>query len=138
MKQMGLSLGRCLALSSTGESAAAQQVGKCKVAAKVNFNACPGGGEMCGMQARGNATKLGDAGRLFLQADVRRACECRKGQLGDRVRRDARLRAEGMHSAADPDAGDRIACRRIAEAQMARRARQPAPSGQNPGSTPLR
>ena len=108
------------------------------MAAKVNFNACPGGGEMCGMQARGNATKLGDAGRLFLQADVRRACECRKGQLGDRVRRDAQLRAEGMHSAADPDAGDRIARRRIAEAQMARRARQSASSGQNPGSTPLR
>ena len=46
---------------------------------------------------------------------------------------DARLRAEAMHSAADPAEGDRIARRRIAEERI----RQRAHRGQNPASTPF-
>lgn len=118
-------------------------------------NACPGDAEIRDMQTRGNSTSLGDAERQFMQDEVRRAWQCRKGQgrysesdwavsrvaqaaqsnNGDRDRRDARLRAEAMHSAADPDEGDRIARRRIAEERL--RAQQEwARRGQNPASTP--
>jgi hypothetical protein len=118
-------------------------------------NACPGDAEIRDMQTRGNSTSLGDAERQFMQDEVRRAWQCRKGQgrysesdwavsrvaqaaqsnNGDRDRRDARLRAEAMHSAADPDEGDRIARRRIAEERL--RAEQDlARRGQNPASTP--
>ncbi|RZJ03325.1 MAG: hypothetical protein EOP39_21705 [Rubrivivax sp.] len=116
-------------------------------------NACPGDGEIRGMQTRGNSTTMGDAERLFMQDEARRALQCRAGQgrytdadwdvsreaqaaqtqLSDRVRQDARQRAEAMHSAADPAEGDRIARRRIAEERM----RQRAHRGQNPASTPL-
>lgn len=120
-------------------------------------NACPGDGELRGMQTRANSTTLGDAERQFLQDEVRRARQCRSGQgryreadwdisreaqaaqtqLSDRARQDARLRAEAMHSAADPDEGDRIARRRIAEERLARRQQQAVLRGQNPASTPL-
>jgi hypothetical protein len=120
-------------------------------------NACPGDGEIRGMQTRANSTTLGDAERQFMQDEVRRALQCRGGQgryreadwdisreaqaaqsqLGDRARADARLRAEAMHSAADPDEGDRIARRRLAEERMARRAQQQAQRGQNPASSPM-
>lgn len=116
-------------------------------------NTCPGEGEIRGMQTRGNSTTMGDPERQFMQDEVRRALQCRGGQgrytdadwdvsreaqaaqtqLSERVRRDARLRAEAMHSAADPAEGDRIARRRIAEERM----RQRAQRGQNPASTPL-
>ncbi|RZL30697.1 MAG: hypothetical protein EOP35_23395 [Rubrivivax sp.] len=118
-------------------------------------NACPGEGEIRGMQTRGNSTTLGDAERQFLQDELRRARQCRNGQgrytdadwdisreaqaaqtqLGERARQDARQRAEAMHSAADPDEGDRIARRRLAEERLARRQQQAqsqAPKGQNP------
>ncbi|KQW41129.1 MULTISPECIES: DUF4124 domain-containing protein [unclassified Roseateles] len=120
-------------------------------------NVCPGDSEIRGMETRANSTTLGDRERQFLQDEVRRAWQCRKGQgrytdadwaisrdaqarqthTGDRDRRDARLRAEAMHSAADPDEGDRIARRRIAEDRL--RERQAGRSllrGQNPASTP--
>ncbi|HEY9106799.1 MAG TPA: hypothetical protein VIN58_08970 [Roseateles sp.] len=121
-------------------------------------NACPGDGELRGMQTRANSTTLGDAERQFMQDEVRRVLQCRGGQgryreadwdisreaqaaqsqLGDRARQDARLRAEAMHSAADPDEGDRIARRRLAEERMARRAQQQqAQRGQNPASSPM-
>lgn len=120
-------------------------------------NVCPGDGELRGMQTRANSTTLGDAERQFMQDEVRRALQCRSGQgryreadwdisreaqaaqsqLGDRARQDARLRAEAMHSAADPDEGDRIARRRLAEERMARRAQQQAQRGQNPASSPM-
>jgi len=122
-------------------------------------NACPGDGELRGMQTRANSTTLGDAERQFILDEVRRALQCRGGQgryreadwdvsreaqaaqsqLGDRARQDAHLRAEAMHSAADPDEGDRIARRRIAEERMARRAQQQqqAQRGQNPASSPM-
>lgn len=121
-------------------------------------NSCPGDGELRGMETRANSTTLGDAERRFMQDEVRRVRQCRSGQgryrdadwaisrdaqaaqsqLSDRVRRDARVRAEDMHAAADPDEGDRIARRRIAEERMQqRRAEQRLQRGQNPASTPL-
>lgn len=119
-------------------------------------NACPGDGEIRGMETRGNSTSLGDAERRFMQDEVRRALQCRAGrgrynesdwavsraaqaaqsQLSDRARETARLRAEAMHSAADPEEGDRIARRRLAEETMQRRNQQAAQRGQNPASTP--
>ncbi|MDR7272205.1 hypothetical protein J2X20_004879 [Pelomonas saccharophila] len=107
-------------------------------------NACPGDGEIRGMETRANSTTLGEAERQFLQDEVRRVRQCRAGQgryreadwvisreaqaaqtqISDRARYDARLRAEAMHSAADPDEGDRIARRRIAEEKMQRRQQQ--------------
>jgi len=117
-------------------------------------NVCPGEGELRGMQTRGNSTTLGDAERQFMLDEVRRARQCRNGQgrysdadwdisreaqaaqtqLSDRVRDAARQRAEAMHSAADPDEGDRIARRRIADERLARRQQQ-AQSGQNPAAS---
>ncbi|MGQ3054588.1 MAG: DUF4124 domain-containing protein [Roseateles sp.] len=126
-------------------------------------NVCPGDSEIRSMETRANSTTLGDRERQFLQDEVRRAWQCRKGQgrytdadwaisrdaqarqthIGDRDRRDARLRAEAMHSAADPDEGDRIARRRIAEDRLRQRQaergglnQQGLPQRQNPASTP--
>lgn len=117
-------------------------------------NACPGDGEIRSMETRANSTTLGDAERQFLQDEVRRVRQCRSGQgryreadwvisreaqaaqtqLSDRARYDARLRAEAMHSAADPDEGDRITRRRIAEEKMQRRNQLQQQRGQNPAS----
>jgi hypothetical protein len=126
-------------------------------------NVCPGDDEIRGMETRGGSTTLGDEERKFLQDEVRRAWQCRKGQgrytdadwaisrqaqarqtnTGWRDRRDARLRAEAMHSAADPDEGDRIARRRIAEERLRQRQQQQNgfvqrgnPRGQNAASSP--
>lgn len=119
-------------------------------------NICPGDGEIRGMETRASSTTLGDAERQFMQDEVRRARQCRAGQgryreadwvisreaqaaqsqLSDRVRSDARLRAEAVHSAADPDEGDRIARRHLAEERALRRNQQLLPRGQNPASTP--
>ena len=118
-------------------------------------NTCPGDGEIRSMETRGNSTTLGDAERQFMQDEVRRVRQCRSGQgryqeadwaisreaqaaqtqLSDRVRHDARLRAEAMHSAADPAEGDRIARRRIAEERMQRRNQQQLQKSQNPASS---
>lgn len=128
-------------------------------------NVCPADGEIANMEVRANSTTLGDAERQFMQDEVRRAWQCRKGQgrytdadwgvsrqaqarqtnTGSRDRRDARMRAEAMHSAADPDEGDRIARRRIAEERLRQREQQQQqngftqrgiPKGQNPASSP--
>lgn len=119
-------------------------------------NTCPGEGELRGMETRANSTTLGDAERRFMQDEVRRARQCRAGQgrytegdwalsreaqaaqtqLSDRARRDARLRAEAMHSAADPLEGERIARRQLAEERM-RRAEQQLRRGQNAASQPM-
>jgi hypothetical protein len=120
-------------------------------------NACPGDTEVRSMETRANSTTLGDPERRFLQDEVRRVWQCRNGkgryreadwvlsreaqaaqtQLSDRVRYDARLRAEAMHSAADPEEGDRITRRRIAEEKMQRRKQQQQLQRiQNPTSAP--
>lgn len=121
-------------------------------------NVCPGDGEIRGMETRANSTTLGDAERQFMQEEVRRARQCRSGQgryrdadwaisreaqaaqtqTGDRARQDARLRAEAMHSAADPQEGDRIARRRIAEERMQRRQQQQVQKMQGVASSPTR
>jgi hypothetical protein len=125
-------------------------------------NACPGDGEIRGMETRGNSTTLGDAERRFLQDEVRRALQCRAGrgryteagwaisreaqaaqtQLSDRVRHDARVRAEAMHSAADPEEADRIARQRIAEErlqrQQQRQLQRDQQRAQHPGLNPIR
>lgn len=123
-------------------------------------NACPGDGEIRGMETRANSTTLGDAERQFMQDEVRRALQCRAGrgryteadwavsraaqaaqtQLSGRARQDARLRAEAMHSAADAEEADRIARRRLAEERLQRRQQTLQPQGllrgQNAASTP--
>lgn len=119
-------------------------------------NACPGDSEIRSMETRANSTSLGDAERQFLQDEVRRVRQCRAGQgryreadwvisreaqaaqsqLSDRARNDARLRAEGMHSAADPDEGDRIARRRLAEEKLQWRNQQLFPRLQGVASSP--
>ena len=121
-------------------------------------NACPGDSEIRGMETRANSTTLGDVERQFLHDEVRRVRQCRAGQgryreadwvisreaqaaqtqLGDRARYDARLRAEAMHSAADPDEGDRISRRRIAEERQQRRQQQQGQKVQTAASSPPR
>lgn len=119
-------------------------------------NVCPGDGEIRSMETRGNSTTLGDPERQFMQEEVRRALQCRAGrgrytdadwsisraaqaaqtQLSERARRDARVRAEAMHSAADPEEADRIARRRIAEERLQQRQQRALLRGQNAASTP--
>lgn len=121
-------------------------------------NVCPGDAEIRNMETRANSTTLGDDERRFMQDEVRRAWQCRKGQgrytdadwavsrqaqasqsnTGDRDRRDARLRAEAMHSAADADEGDRIARQRLADERLRQRQQQQQglPGSQNPASSP--
>jgi hypothetical protein len=119
-------------------------------------NICPGDGEIRGMETRANSTTLGDPERQFMQEEVRRALQCRAGrgrytdadwavsraaqaaqtQISDRARRDARLRAEAMHSAADPEEADRIARRRIADERLEQRRQEAWQRGQNAASSP--
>ncbi|RTL43932.1 MAG: hypothetical protein EKK53_09105 [Burkholderiales bacterium] len=119
-------------------------------------NACPGDGEIRGMETRASSTTMGDPERQFMQDEVRRARQCRAGrgryteadwavsraaqaaqtQISDRARLDARLRAEAMHSAADPEEADRIARRRIAEERLQRRQQEAWQRGQNAASAP--
>lgn len=121
-------------------------------------NACPGDLEVRNMQTRANSTTLGEPERQFMQDEVRRVMQCRAGrgryteadwaisreaqaaqtQISDRARRDARLRAEAMHTAANPEEGDRIERRHLAEDRMQRRIRLIPNPGQNPASTPAR
>jgi len=120
-------------------------------------NICPGDGEIRGMETRANSTSLGDAERQFMQDEVRRARQCRSGQgrytevdwaisreaqaaqtqISDRARLDARVRAEGMHSAADSAEGDRIERRRLAEERLRQAQQLQARRRQNAASTPL-
>ncbi|HEV6964862.1 hypothetical protein, partial [Roseateles sp.] len=65
---------------------------------------------------------------------ISRDAQAAQTQLSDRARRDARLRAEAMHSAADPLEGDRIARRQLAEERMRRAEQRRA---QNAASQPM-
>lgn len=100
-------------------------------------NDCPGDQELRDMEVRANSRTLGDAEKTFMQDEIRRVFQCRKGQgrytwedwkISREARaaqsssnaESARRRAEAMHSAADPVEGDRIAqLRRDAERQEA-------------------
>lgn len=105
-------------------------------------NDCPGDLELRNMETRANSTSLGDKEKAFMQDEIRRVRQCRKGQgrytaadwaisreaqaaqSSNTGAADARRRAEGMHSAADPAEGDRIVQQRrgeeIAERNLAR------------------
>lgn len=115
------------------------------------INDCPGDQELRDMEVRANSRSLGDAEREFMQDEIRRVRQCRKGQgrysaedwrISREARAaqsssnaaDARRRAEDMHSAADPAEGERIAKQRRAQQELAR-PRRPAPclNGWEPG-----
>lgn len=124
-------------------------------------NVCPGDAEVRAMETRANSTTLGDAEREFLREEVRRVRQCRNGQgryresdwaisreaqaaqtqISDRVREEARQRAEAMHSAADPEEGDRIVRRRFLAERLQQRAERQRQlelqGGQNRASQPM-
>lgn len=103
-------------------------------------NACPSDSELRGWETRASSNSYGPDEKQFLQDEIRRARLCRKGQgrydnadwdISRRAQEaqssltggsDARRRAEGMHSAADPEEGQRIASRRQQEDADRRRA----------------
>ena len=96
-------------------------------------NVCPSEQEIRNIETKMSSITLGKREKAFLDDEIRRARQCRKGEgnySGDdwrlsREARDnqnnltqretARRRAEGMHSAADPIEGDRIANKRALE-----------------------
>lgn len=102
-------------------------------------NDCPGDQELRHMETRASSTTMGEKEVAFMRDEIRRARQCRKGQgrytAADwaisreaqaaqsnlRGAAEARLRAEGMHSAADPQEGERIAQQRRAEERMSQR-----------------
>lgn len=107
-------------------------------------NVCPGADELRDIETQASSRTLGEAERRFLQDELRRALQCRKGQgrysaedwrvsreardaqsrSDPRDRLAARERAEAMHSAADPFEGDRIAARRLQEDAQRERQRE--------------
>jgi len=127
--------------------------------AQPPVNDCPGDQELRDMETRANSRSLGDKEKAFMQDEIRRVRQCRKGQgrytaadwaisreaqaaqSSNTGAADARRRAEGMHSAADPAEGERIVQQRIGEEiadrnlarqQRARALPPPAPPVQPP------
>lgn len=121
-------------------------------------NVCPGDQELRNMETQANSRFMGPDEKTFLFDEIRRARQCSKGQgrytaedwrlsreaqqaqANMSGRAEARARAEGMHSAADPLEGERIAQQRLqreqrelAEQRAARRARNLTPKP--PGSS---
>ena len=110
-------------------------------------NVCPSDLEIRNLETKASSITLGRREKSFLDDELRRARQCRKGQGSYSAedwqtsrdaqnaqnnltgREAARRKAEGMHSAADPVEGDRIANRRAQEeaaraaAEAARRQR---------------
>lgn len=98
-------------------------------------NVCPSDNEIRNMQVSASSITRGEKEKTFLEAEIRRARQCQKGQgnysaedwkisreaQGDqnsiKDQKRGRARAEGMHSAADPIEGDRIQLERLAEQQ---------------------
>lgn len=96
-------------------------------------NTCPTDKDIRNMETSASSIGLGKDARTFLEDEIRRARQCRKGQGNysaedwqiSKEARDAQrsisgkkqgqVRAEGMHSAADPIEGDRIEQRKLAE-----------------------
>jgi len=107
-------------------------------------NVCPSDRDITSMETRSSSISLSREAKSFMQDEIRRARQCRKGQgrysaadwdvsraaqdaqssLSGAA--DARRRAEAMHSAADPLEGDRIARQREAEAAAEREAEREA------------
>jgi len=96
-------------------------------------NVCPGDAELRNWDTRASSSSLSAAEKAFFADELRRARQCRKGQgryaeedwrvsrdaqaaqANISGRADARRAAEGMHSAADPLEGERIARQRVQE-----------------------
>lgn len=108
---------------------------------------CPSEQDIRNMEVSANSATRSKKDNEFRQEEIRRARQCRAGQgnytaedwrisqqaqndqssVLDRKRKEAKARAEGMHSAADPIEGDRIHRERIAEQERrAERARAAA------------
>jgi hypothetical protein len=103
-------------------------------------NVCPGDLEISAMETRAGSISLAPEAKTFMQDEVRRARQCRKGQgryaaadwdISRQAQAaqsslsgasDARRRAEDMHSAADASEGDRIAS--VREQERAQREAQ--------------
>ncbi|MDC8772105.1 hypothetical protein [Roseateles albus] len=103
------------------------------VDARPPANVCPGELEISAMETRASSISLSPEAKAFMQDEVRRARQCRKGQgryiaadwdisrqaqaaqSSSSGAQDARRRAEDMHSAADPGEGDRISSMREQE-----------------------
>lgn len=107
-------------------------------------NVCPSDRDIASMETRASSISLSREAKTFMQDEIRRARQCRKGQgrysAADwAISRDAqnaqsslsgaadaRRRAEAMHSAADPLEGERIARQHEAEEAAAREAERRA------------
>ena len=112
-----------------------------RVVRQSQQNSCPSDQDIRNTETKLSSITLGKKEREFLDDEIRRARQCRKGQGNYaaedwQVSRDAqddqnsltskqrgRSRAEGMHSAADPIEGDRIERRKLVE-EAEKRARQ--------------
>ncbi|MCV2352714.1 hypothetical protein LNV09_00915 [Paucibacter sp. B2R-40] len=108
--------------------------------ARPPANVCPGELEISAMETRAGSISLSPEAKAFMQDEVRRARQCRKGQgryiaadweISRQAQaaqsnlsgaQDARRRAEDMHSAADPSEGDRISS--VREQERAQREAQ--------------
>ena len=115
------------------------------IAGGSGANECPSDVEIRNMEAQSGSITHGKKEREFLQAETRRARQCRQGQgnynaadwqVSRQARADqnsltgrenGRMRAEAMHSGADPVEAERIRLGREAEEQR-RAARQAAAS----------
>lgn len=107
---------------------------------RPDSNVCPADAEIVAMETRAGSISLGTEAKAFMQDEVRRARQCRKGQgryaaadwdISRQAQAaqsslsgapDARRRAEDMHSAADTSEGDRIAS--VREQERAQREAQ--------------
>ena len=109
-------------------------------------SSCPSELAIRNMEVSVSSPSLGKKERTFHEAEIRRARQCRAGEgvyadadwkaskeaLADQRtfkeedRRQARARAEGIHSAANPREGDRIAQERQAEASREAERREAA------------
>jgi hypothetical protein len=99
----------------------------------VQANVCPDDLEIRNLEVKASSITLGRREKDFLADEIRRARQCRKGQgnysandwqasreaqnaqSNNTNRETARRRAEGVHSAADPIEGNRIAATRAQE-----------------------
>lgn len=97
-------------------------------------NTCPSENDIRNMQVKANSNTLGRQQKQFMYDEIRRARQCAAGQGNYGARdwqasreaqnaqssiaggRKERINAEGVHSAADPIEGDRIAALRAQEA----------------------
>lgn len=105
-------------------------------------NVCPSDQEIAGLETKASSITLSPEAKRFVQDEIRRIRQCRKGQgrysaadwaiskqaveaqSSHTGGPDARRRAEAMHSAADPVEGDRIARQRELEEREAQRREQ--------------